>query len=48
MIYVYTKQKEKPYEIIIKKSEDIKEVERVYKYMLSKVKTPERMKANKI
>lgn len=34
---VYVKEQEKPYKIIVKKVEDNIEIERVYKYMLSKI-----------
>lgn len=44
IIYIYTKEKEKPYRIIVNKSEDKLEIDRVYKYMFSKVKAPEKIK----
>lgn len=44
VISVYTKLRKKPYKISVKKSEDQEEISRVYKYMLSKVKSPEKMK----
>jgi hypothetical protein len=47
-IYIYTKKQEKPYKIIVKKTEDKLEIERAYKYILSKVKMPEKMKPKQL
>ncbi len=44
VIYFYTKENEKPYKITIYRSEDEKEVSRIYKYILSKIKDPEKVK----
>ena len=44
IIYLYTKEVEKPYKITIYKSEDEKEVSRIYKFILSKIKDPEKIK----
>lgn len=43
-IFLYTKTRKKPYKIYIYKSEDKQEISRVYKYILSKIKDPEKMK----
>lgn len=47
-IYVYTKKREKPYKFIMKKTEDRLEIERAYKYILSKAQSPDKMKPLKI
>lgn len=44
VIYFYTKENEKPYKITIYRTEDEKEVSRIYKYILSKIKDPEKVK----
>lgn len=44
VISFYTKSNEKPYKIYISRSEDEKEVSRIYKYILSKIKSPEKVK----
>ncbi len=44
IILLYTKENEKPYKITISKSEDQKEISRIYKYVLSKIKDPEKVK----
>jgi len=46
-IMIYTKTRKKPYVFVIKESEDNTEYERAYKYILSKVKTPEKVKSKK-
>lgn len=43
-IFFYTKSIEKPYKVSISRTEDEKEVSRVYKYILSKIKSPEKIK----
>ena len=47
-ILIYTKARQKPYKFIIKKNEDDVEYERAYKYIISKVKTPEKVKKDKM
>ena len=44
IITIYTKNRKKPYKFIVKKSEDKMELERGYKYIISKVKAPEKIK----
>lgn len=44
IIYLYTKEIEKPYKITIYRSEDEKEVSRIYKFILSKIKDPDKVK----
>lgn len=47
-IYIYTKKRSKPYKLIMKKTEDNMEIDRAYKYIISKVKAPEKIKAEKL
>jgi hypothetical protein len=47
IVKIYTKKREKPYKFIISKKEDSGEISRAYKYMLSKVKSPKRVKSQK-
>ena len=47
IILIYTKKRHKPYKFIMKKTEDNMEIERAYKYIMSKVRAPEKMKAVK-
>ena len=47
-IYIYSKKREKPYKFIMKKTEDNMEIERAYKFILSKVKAPEKVKSEKV
>lgn len=47
-IFIYTKKRQKPYKFIMKKTEDNMEIERAYKYIMSKVKAPEKIKPEKI
>ena len=44
-IFIYTKKRQKPYKFIIKKTEDKLETERAYKYIMSKVRAPEKLKS---
>ena len=44
IITIYTKNRKKPYKFVVKKSEDKVELERGYKYIMSKVKAPEKVK----
>ena len=44
VIFIYTKENEKPYKITISRSEDKKEISRIYKYILSKIQGPEKIK----
>ena len=44
IIYLYTKEIKKPYKITVYRSEDEKEVSRIYKFILSKIKDPEKIK----
>ncbi len=43
-IIIYSKTRKNPYKFIIKKGDDKLEFERAYKYILSKVRAPEKMK----
>lgn len=43
-IYVYSKSKSKPYKFVIKKTEDNVELDKAYKYIFSKVNSPEKLK----
>ena len=43
-IYIYSKNKNKPYKFIIKKTEDNVELDKAYKYIFSKVNSPEKLK----
>ena len=47
-IYIYSKKRQKPYKFIMKKTEDKMEIDRAYKYIISKVKAPEKVKTEKI
>ena len=47
-ILIYTKTRKKPYKFIMKKAEDKMEIERAYKYIISKVKAPEKIKPERI
>ncbi len=44
IITIYSKTRQKPYKFIFKKSEDKMEIDRAYKYIMSKVRAPEKMK----
>lgn len=46
-IFIYTKKRKKPYKLIMKKTEDKMEIERAYKYIISKIKDPEKVKEDK-
>lgn len=48
VIYIYTKKVKKPYKLIIKKAEDKMEIDRAYKYILSKAKAPDKVKPSVI
>ncbi|MBR1539774.1 MAG: hypothetical protein IJ629_01085 [Clostridia bacterium] len=47
-IFIYSKTRSKPYKLIMKKTEDNTEIERAYKYIISKVKAPDKIKPEKI
>ena len=47
-IMIYTKVRKKPYVFVIKENENDTEYERAYKYIISKVKTPEKVKTENI
>lgn len=44
IIYIYSKDREKPFKIIYDNSEDPQEIDRAKKYILSKIKDPEKLK----
>ena len=44
IIVIYSKKRQKPYKFLFKKGEDKQEIDRAYKYILSKVRAPEKMK----
>lgn len=44
LILLYTKEKKKPYKIFVTKAEDPMEISRAYKYILSKIKSSEKIK----
>lgn len=46
-IFIYSKKRQKPYKFIFKKTEDKMEIERAYKYIISEVRAPEKIKTNK-
>lgn len=46
-IIIFTKTRSQPYKFIIKKTEDKMEFERAYKYIISEVKAPEKIKQEK-
>lgn len=48
IIYIYSKKFKKPYKLIMKKVEDKMEIERAYKYIISKTKSPEKVKTAKV
>ena len=41
IITIYAKTRKKPYKFVVKKSEDKMEIERGYKYIISKIRAPE-------
>lgn len=45
---IYSKKRKKPYKFIMKKTEDKMEIERAYKYILSQIKAPEKIKQKNI
>lgn len=47
-ILIYSKKRNKPYKLIMKRVEDDMEIERAYRFIISKIKTPEKIKTEKI